>query len=82
MDIKSEVDVQALAEIARVVRPGGRLVVFDWSADGEGRRGPPVDERYSAGEAAAAVKTTGFEIVTEQTRPETFVVVAFSPSSR
>ena len=66
----------ALAEIARVIRPGGRLVIFDWSADGDGERGPPVDERYSASDATGALERAGFEIVTEQTRPETFAVVA------
>ena len=66
----------SLAELARVIRPGGRLIVCDWAADGEGERGPPLDERYDASEAAAALEAVGFEIVTEGTRPETFVVVA------
>jgi len=66
----------SLAELVRVLRPGGRLVVADWSADGEGESGPPVDERYSASEAAEALEKAGFEIDTEQSRVETFVVVA------
>jgi len=66
----------SLAEVARVIRPGGRLAIFDWSADGEGESGPPVDERYSAPEAAAALEAAGFEIETEQSRVETFVIVA------
>ena len=65
----------ALDEIARVVRPGGRLVVVDWSADGEGDTGPPTDERFSATEASSALRDRGFETEFEATRAETFVLV-------
>lgn len=65
----------ALAELARVIAPGGRLVLADWSADGAGEAGPPVDERFSAADAAAALDEAGFDVTFAATRPETFLVV-------
>ncbi|WP_277543113.1 class I SAM-dependent methyltransferase [Haloarcula laminariae] len=66
----------AIAEIHRVLRPGGRLVVADWTADGEGQRGPPRSERYSLAEAAATLEDAGFTVEFEADRPETFLLVA------
>ena len=68
-------DPAALDEVARVVRPDGRLVVADWSADGDGETGPPTDERFSAAEAASALRGAGFDVAFEATRPETFLLV-------
>lgn len=68
----------ARTELARVLAPGGRLVVGDWSADGAGEDGPPLEERFTAGEVTSALRDAGFDIDFEATRPETFLVVGVS----
>ncbi len=67
---------EALAELARVIGPGGRLVTVDWSADGDGTDGPAVDERFTTAEVSDQLEAAGFEIVDAHVRPETMVVVA------
>ncbi|MDF9745344.1 class I SAM-dependent methyltransferase [Natrinema salsiterrestre] len=67
---------ESLAEVRRVLAADGRLVIVDWAATGSGEDGPPVDERYSAAEATAALRETGFEIEHEAVRPETFLLIA------
>jgi predicted methyltransferase len=62
-----------------VIRPGGRLVLVDWTADGDGESGPPTDHRYDAADAIEALETAGFEVLTASTRPETFLVTARAP---
>jgi len=66
----------ALAEVHRVLRADGRLVVVDWAATGSGEHGPPLDERFTAAEAAATLRPNGFRIEHEAVRPETFYLVA------
>lgn len=66
----------ALAEIRRVLRSAGRLVIVDWSATGTGEHGPPLDERSTAEAAADSLRNHGFEIEHEFDRPETFLLVA------
>lgn len=65
-----------LPEIARVIRPGGRLVIVDWSATGAGARDSPVDEEYLDLTAVQShLIDEGFRIRNAQERRETFVVV-------
>lgn len=66
----------ALAELARVIRPGGRLVTVDWSSDGDADAGPPLSERFGLEEATAGLEVAGFEIERACARPETIAIVA------
>ena len=67
---------EATAELARVLAPGGRLAIADWTATGEGRSGPPLDERFDADTAAEQLEAGGFEVVDATDRRETFVLAA------
>ena len=69
----------AIAELARVLATDARLAIFDWSADGDGDDGPPVDERYDADDAVEMLETAGFVVEDASTRTETFAVVARAP---
>ncbi|WP_123536377.1 class I SAM-dependent methyltransferase [Halosimplex salinum] len=66
----------AVEEVARVLRAGGRFVIVDWTADGPGESGPPVEERYDADHAAAALREAGFSVAFRATRSDTFLLVA------
>ncbi len=68
----------SIAELSRVLRSGGKLVIADWSSEGEGKGGSTPEERYAASHAVDALEGAGFEIVHEETRLETFVVVGVS----
>jgi ubiquinone/menaquinone biosynthesis C-methylase UbiE len=64
---------EAIGEIARVLAPGGRIVVVDWSRDGRGADGPPLEERHGLGHAVSALGEGGFVVDHAVSRTETFV---------
>lgn len=64
---------QSMQELARVIRPGGRLVTVDWTANGSGQAGPPVAERHTLDHAVGAVSEAGFTADHAVSRTETFV---------
>jgi len=67
---------EALDRLADALVSGARLVVADWSAEGEGEHGPPRDERYAAADAVEALESRGFDVEFVAERPETFFLVA------
>ena len=66
----------ALAELARVVAPGGLVGIADWTQNGTGNEGPPTSERYTLDDALAAFDDADFEIEHADERRETLVLSA------
>ena len=66
----------SLSEVHRVLDPGGRFVIADWSRAGSGDDGPSIDERYDAEIATDRLTEAGFTIERSDERVETFMIVA------
>ena len=66
----------SLADLRRVLVPGGRFVSVDWSGAGRGESGPPLSERFDVTEADHLLTEAGFTVETAVERAETFLVVA------
>lgn len=69
-------DEDALAEVHRVLADDAPVVITDWSANGTGEAGPPLDERYTALDARSMLEGVGFDVLTCTERPETLFVTA------
>jgi ubiquinone/menaquinone biosynthesis C-methylase UbiE len=70
----------ALPEIERVLGPGGRLVVTDWSATGAGERDHARDEEYfDVATVQSRLLEADFCIRHARERRETFVITAVAP---
>lgn len=52
----------ALAEMRRLLRPGGFLLVVDWRADVERESGPPADVSLSPERGRRMLEEAGFEV--------------------
>ena len=52
-----------LAELARGLAPGGRLVICDWAPEGDRESGPPVEIRASAAAVETALSDAGWSSV-------------------
>lgn len=67
---------ETLTDLYRVLRPGSPVVVVDWSADGRGEAGPPVDERHPMRTVTEALVEAGFSVDRAVERPETYFIEA------
>lgn len=76
-----EIGPPGVAELARVLRPGGRVVVADWSAAGPGEAGPPVAERFSASAVSEHLTGAGLDVDRAVDREETLFATARRPHS-
>lgn len=66
-----------LPALARILRPGGRLIVIDWRRDPESfEGGPPLEERADKEEVASALAPWFTPVVVEDLGRNMFVVVA------
>ncbi|HET9029134.1 MAG TPA: methyltransferase domain-containing protein, partial [Candidatus Aquilonibacter sp.] len=63
LNVLHEVGDAPLAEIKRMVLPGGRALFIDWNGDVERPVGPPRDHVYTLDEARARLRGAGFAIV-------------------
>jgi ubiquinone/menaquinone biosynthesis C-methylase UbiE len=64
-NIWHELDQQdaVLLEMARILRPGGRLAILDWRKDRAQPPGPPPEHRISASETAATLASQGWRVL-------------------
>ena len=72
----------ALAEMRRLLAPGGFALVVDWERGRERDSGPPDELLYSAAEAQAALRAAGLEAeVADVALPYHFAVRATAPAA-
>ena len=78
LNVLHELGDAALADLKRLLAPGGRVLFVDWNAAVERPVGPPRDHVYDPDEAARRLEAAGFAVDAREPLPYHFVLVAKS----
>jgi ubiquinone/menaquinone biosynthesis C-methylase UbiE len=77
-----EVDDQAavLVEVARILRPGGRVAILDWRSDVQQPPGPPLEHRIAAADVRGTLRAKGWKVgAPEAVGQFSYMIVAARP---
>lgn len=67
-----------IAEIHRIIKPGGKLAILDWEKRGM-PQGPPIAHRISSHDAAALMQNAGFSTTTVDIGTEFYGLLGLKP---
>lgn len=76
INVLHELGDEATAQLAGLIKPGGRIVVVDWNAAIERPIGPPRDHVYSAQEARSRLERVGLRVAEHAPLEYHFVLTA------
>ncbi len=76
LNVLHELGDEALAELSKLVKPGGYALFIDWNADADRPVGPPNDHVYTLDEAEARVRASGLNVMWSQTLAYHFAIAA------
>lgn len=76
INVLHELGDEAIAQLARLIKAGGRIVVVDWNAAIERPIGPPRDHVYSTAEARSRLERAGLRVAEHAPLEYHFVLTA------